>query len=38
MGHHGKGKNMTGTGTKDYVWRVRGKPKEGMRLALVKHQ
>ena len=31
-----KEKNMTGT--KDYVWKVRGTPKEGMRLALVKHQ
>ena len=31
-----KEKNMTGT--KDYVWKVRGTPKEGIRLALVKHQ
>ena len=31
-----KEKNMSGT--TDYVWKVRGTPKEGLRLTLVKHQ
>ena len=31
-----KEKNMSGT--TDYVWKVRGTPKEGLRLALVKHE